>query len=204
MPLYQVQSPPPSTGRSRTRLIILIVAIVFTVVLAIVGLVTQGWSSNISLILSGFGVLLGFFQLLVPLPGSPPLVSRARKSTIQAATNQEYEALRKQLEKKHKATNLGALVVYVRKPLVGYRVEVVDSQGASRATYIAERSINRRIIYVAALENLVPDTYHVTIYTKGHKYRPSAIYNTVIAVQAEEVWELYRNGWFFNFFHAEV
>src|SRR5260370_16162025 len=102
MPLYQVQSPPSNTGRSRVRLIILIVAGVFTVVLAIIGLVTQGWSSNISLLLSGFGVLLGLFQLLVPLPGSPPLVNRPRKSTTQTATNQEDEVLRKQLEKKHK------------------------------------------------------------------------------------------------------
>lgn len=201
MQAQQGQSTPPNKGHSRARLIILIVAIVFTVVLAIIGLYTQGWSSNISLILSGFGVLLGFFQLLVPLPGSPPLVARSRKSTTQAATNQEYEVLRKQLEKRHKATNLGALVVYVRKPLVGCRVVVTDSQGASRVTYIAERSINRRIIYVAVFENLTPDIYHVTMQWEGYSIDA---YRTVIAVQAEEVAELYRLGRFFTFLHTPM
>ncbi len=197
MQVQQGQSTPPNKGRSRARLIILIVAIVFTVVLAIVGLYTQGWSSNISLILSGFGVLLGFFQLLVPLPGSPPLVSRPRKSTTQAATNQEYEVLRKQLEKRHKTTNLGALVVYVKKPLVGFKVNLTDSQGTSQETVVAERWINRRIIYVAVLENLAPGIYHVTMRNPNRAY-VGDIYETAIAVQAEEVWELYRLGWFFN------
>lgn len=204
MPLYQVQSTPPNTGRSRTRLITLIVAIVLTVLLAIIGLVTQGWNPNISLILSGASLLVGLFQLLVPLPRSPPLVTRSRKSTTQTATNQEYEVLRKQLEKKHKATNMGALVVYGKKPSVGCRVEVTDSHGTSQEAVIAERSINRRIIYVAVLENLVPDTYHVTISSKRGGYRRLATSYTVVALQAEEVWELYRLGWFFNYWYADL
>lgn len=199
MQAQQVQSTPPNKGRSRVRLIILIVAVVFTVVLAIIGLVTQGWSSNISLILSGAGLLLGLFQLLVPLPGSPPLVARKRKSTTQAATNQEYETLRKQIEKKHKGTNLGAVVVYVKRPLVGFMVEVVDSHLVPQDTFIAVRSINHRSIYAAVLENLAPGIYHVTM------KRPNRlnlwVYKTVIAVQAEEVAELHRLGWFFTFWY---
>lgn len=167
----QHQVTPPPKSPSRTRGIILILTILLTIIFVIAGLRTAGWSSGISLLLSAVSVLLGLFQLLVPLPGSPPLVSSKRKPSGSVA---EYEILRKQLEKTHKSTGKGALVVYTRRGLVGWRaIRLLSGETQGVYTYVAERSVNRRIIYVAVFRDLTPGIYHVSLHhptIAGNKY----------------------------------
>jgi hypothetical protein len=182
---------PPRNKFFRKRLGILILAILLTLVSVVVGILSQGLGSVVSLILTAVGLLIGIFQLLVPLPGSPPFVSPARKLM---GANAAYDILHKQLQRKHRGSDSGALVIYTRKPLVGCNVVLTASSNQKLTEYIALRLINRHAIYVAVVENLKPDTYFVAL-RKGYTVK----HVTAVTVQTGEVAEIRWLGIFFNF-----
>lgn len=208
MPLYgpvqqqQASSPPPNKERSRGRVTLLIIAILLTVVFVVVGIFTQGWGSNVSLILSGVSVLLGFFPLLIPLPGSPPLVASRKRPQTLAGSDKERELFHKQLEKLYKSSSHGALVLYSRRPLVGSWVYILNTaESVDVFAYIAEHTINRQVVYAAVFYDLAPDVYRVRVFNGVFH-----VHRTTVAVQAGQVTELYllsrlRNylyGWVFR------
>ena len=103
----------------------------------------------------------------------------------------ESSILRAQLYK-YLTANLGTgiLVVYALRRWVGFKVLISSPGNQMLHTYIAERTLSQRNIYVAVAHNLRPDVYHVSIIDPEFPAVP--VYKTTVSIQDGEIAELNR------------
>jgi hypothetical protein len=183
----QEQRPQPQGRRIPwVRLTILIIAVfligygTITSISGILGTAQGSWYAILSIILGALGVLVTLSGWLLPLPplfSSPKALTQTPKHPIAfIASEHEYEIFRDEVEATLQSEDYGALVIYANKVLVGeevranvrfpsymnhYRAFSSREDPDSHGTFIAERRINRRPIYVAVFPKLRQETYFV-------------------------------------------
>ena len=92
--------------------------------------------------------LLVLVPLLVPLPGSPPLLTPRRESTNQSSGNTVRELLRKQFEEANKGVDTGVLMIYAMRHLVICEVLLVPAvEEITYRTRVAEWPVGSQTVY---------------------------------------------------------
>jgi len=161
--------------------------ILSAIVCGLLGMFIPGWGSNVSLGFAVVSAILAAIPVLVPAPGSPPLLPLSKPVPTATTQPSEDQAIfRKQLEQENEPQGLGAISVYGSQPLIGLDVHVEGPNGRLPTTYIAMHPGRVEPIYAAVLNHVPPGDYYITVNNMAQ-----TVLQTIKKVQAGKVAEIY-------------